>query len=174
MPRPLPAAEPAIRRAVAGEERLLWEVFHASVHTLAKAHYTREQLEAWAPDAYPGETWVARVRKNRPYVALLGGIPVGFADVQASGYIDQFFVAGAASGRGIGTRLMQTLERSARAERIPRLYSNVSLSAEPFFRKHGFIVERRQEVSVNGVSLRNARMFRVLSPVDEPGSRTPG
>ncbi|KAA8701490.1 GNAT family N-acetyltransferase [Pseudomonas cannabina] len=40
-----------------------------------------------------------------PFVAVLDDHIVGYADVQASGYIDHFFVSGFHARQGIGQRL---------------------------------------------------------------------
>ncbi len=151
-----------IRRVAAGEEHVLWSVFHSSVHEIAKSHYNQEQLDAWAPAEYPRDAWASRILQNRPFIAELEGMIVGFADIQPNGYIDHFFVSGKMTGKGVGARLMQALEETAKANNIPCMFSNVSRSAESFFLKHGFLVEFRRQVMVEGVNLDNARMYRVL------------
>ena len=55
------------------------------------------------------------------------------ADLQASGYIDQFFVAGAYARRGAARALMAHLHQAAGSRGITRLFADVSLTAEPFF-----------------------------------------
>lgn len=151
-----------LRPLAAGEEAALWAVFQSSVHELACADYTPAQLAAWAPRVYPGAEWEARIRRNRPWVALYGGRPAGFADLQAGGYIDQFFVAAFAAGRGVGGALMRKLEAEAAARGLTRLHAHVSLTAQPFFAHFGFVVEAAQAVTVRGATLRNARMERRL------------
>lgn len=47
-----------------------------------------------------------------------------------------------------------------------QLFADVSLTAEPFFRKSGFVVEARQQVEVRGVVLANARMCKELPALD--------
>lgn len=70
-------------------------VFHSSVHQLARQHYTAEQLHAWAPADYDAAQWAERLHANRPWVAEVESCIAGFADLQPSGYIDQFFCSGA-------------------------------------------------------------------------------
>jgi putative acetyltransferase len=152
-----------IRPVAPGEERLLWNVFRSSVHEFSRSQYSHEQLNAWAPAQYPGDVWESRITRNRPFVAELDGVIAGFADLHPDGYIDQFFVSGKAGGKGVGKRLMQTLEAAAKAKNLSCMFSNVSLNAEPFFLKHGFVVQERQQVIVRGVTFDNARMCRVLS-----------
>ncbi|MDP1912334.1 MAG: GNAT family N-acetyltransferase [Pseudomonadota bacterium] len=142
---------------------LLRTVFYASVHQLAARNYTPEQREAWAPLDHDAAQWAARLQANQPFVAELDGAVAGFADLQDSGYIDQFFVAPACAGRGVAKALMAHIEASAARRGITALFADVSLTAEPFFSVSGFTVEQRQQVERQGVVLRNARMGKALA-----------
>ncbi|WP_305806798.1 GNAT family N-acetyltransferase [Stenotrophomonas sp. YIM B06876] len=102
------------------------------------------------------------LRASRPFVAELEGCIAGFADLQPSGYIDQFFVRGDCAGRGVACVLMAQIHQAAQRAGMPRLRAYVSLSAEPFFSRSGFAVEARQQVEVRGVLLANARMGKAL------------
>lgn len=153
-----------IREFCEGDEHLLWLVMRSAVHEIARSHYGPEQLAAWAPEVWQEDAWTALMRSNRPFVAELDGQIAGYADVQTDGYIDQFFVSGHAAGKGVGSALMRRIEERAASLGLRRLRSNVSLVAQPFFRRFGFEIEAEQEVVVRGVSLRNASMFKVLQP----------
>lgn len=116
------------------------------------------QLEAWAPVDYDIPAWQARIRANQPFVAEIDGRPVGYADLQASGYIDHFFVAGSHARHGVGRALMAYIFQKARQRGIALLSANVSRTAEPFFARNGFSVVARQQVLIRGVALSNALM----------------
>lgn len=152
-----------------GEELQLRTLFHDSVHRLATAHYTANQLEAWAPADFDAPAWCARIRDNRPVVAEdEAGALLGYADLQSDGHIDQFFVASHAARRGVGRAMLAYLERRARRLGIARLSADISLCAETFFLHHGFRVTQRQLPIVRGVALANARMVKDLDPVQAP------
>lgn len=159
-----PSARPVltIREFREGEEHALWQVMRSAIHDIARLHYTPEQLAAWAPDDYQTDAWVALMRSNRPFVAELDGQIAGYADVQADGYIDHFFVAGHAARKGVGSALMSTIEAHARDRGVKLLRSNVSLAAQAFYRRFGFEIEAEQDVVVRGVALRNASMVKDL------------
>ncbi len=146
-----------------GDETSLRAIFHSSVHDLARHQYTAEQLDAWAPRQYDAGQWGERIRGNQPFVAEIEGHIAAYADLQASGYIDHFFVAGAYAGRGVARALMAHIHQAAASRGITHLFADVSLTAEPFFEKSGFVVEARQLVEVRGVVLANARMCKELS-----------
>jgi putative acetyltransferase len=151
-----------IRSFREGDAPVLRAVFYSSVHELARQHYRREQLNAWAPRAYDAAQWAERLRGNQPFIAEIGGRIAGFADLQASGYIDHFFVAGAFAGQGAARALMAQIHDAAARRGITELFANVSLTAESFFAKNGFVVEARQRSELRGVVLANARMRKTL------------
>ncbi len=151
-----PADAPALRA-----------LFHAAVHTRARSEYTPEQCDAWAPVSYDVAAWLARLQANRPFIAqgpAGDGVATiaGFSDLQPTGYIDHFFVAPAHAGQGVARALMAHIHAQAALRGIPRLWADVSLTAEPFFAKSGFAVEARQQVERFGVVLSNARMAKQL------------
>jgi putative acetyltransferase len=142
----------------------LWAIFYAAVHETAAADYSPEQVEAWAPGQLDGERWARRIQDIAPFVAEDAGLVVGYADLQADGYIDHFFVAPSQGRRGVGSALMRHIHQTARERRIKSLYADVSLTAQPFFARWGFVIEAEQLVEVRGIALRNARMRKALHP----------
>ena len=151
-----------IRRCHPGEELTLRAVFYLSVHGIARRHYSPPQLEAWAPQIFDADAWIARIRKNNPFVAEVGGRTVGFADLQDDGLIDHFFVEANYAGMGVGSALMNQLHLNARERGIVNLHAQVSLTAQSFFERYGFTVVRRQQVEVRGVRLDNAVMAKSI------------
>lgn len=145
-----------------GDEAALRAVFYSSVHGLACRHYSPAQLAVWAPRLYDPAQWRALIRANQPFIAELDGCIAGYADLQASGCIGHFFVAGAYGGRGVGKALMAHIHQQAASRCTGQLFSDVSLAAELFFRKSGFAVQARQQLDVQGVILANARMRKAL------------
>jgi putative acetyltransferase len=146
-----------------GEESALWEVFHSAVHSIASKNYSEEQVNAWSPANPDRAKWAERIRGINPFVAKRAGVIVGYADVQADGYIDHFFVSAAAARQGVGSALMRKLHEAAVQGKISTLFSNVSLTAQPFFEKWGFVIEFRQSISCCGVIMENFRMKKLLS-----------
>lgn len=98
----------------------------------------------------------------RPFVAVDGASFLGYADCQSDGLIDHFFVHHQHQRQGVGNLLMARIEEHAGSVGIEVLTSNVSITARPFFERHGFSVVRQQQVEVRGESLTNFRMSRTL------------
>jgi putative acetyltransferase len=58
-----------IRAARDGDLPGLIDLFRETVHTLGAAHYTRQELAAWAPDDLRPEDWSPRLTRNTALVA---------------------------------------------------------------------------------------------------------
>lgn len=152
----------SIRPFEPSEARVLREIFFRSIHELTVAEYDAAQREAWAPSEYEESEWSARLIAIQPFVARVNADVAGYADVQASGYIDHFFVSPSYARCGVGSALMGAIFERASEEGARELFSDVSLTAEPFFAKYGFFVEKRNSLRVRGVELVNATMRKVL------------
>lgn len=141
-----------------GSEAALREVFYSAIREGCVEDYTAQQIAAWAPEDYDHQWWSSLMRRLRPFVAWEGSRIVGYADLQDDGYIDHFFVHGRHQGRGVGKALMRQI-LSAGADR-GRLYSHVSRTAKPFFKRYGFRIVRCRDVEVQGVTMQNYLMER--------------
>jgi putative acetyltransferase len=151
-----------IRRFQIGDEPALFRVYSSAIHQIARGDYTQEQIDAWAPQDLDQELWNNKMRGIQPFVAEEGAEVVGYADVQSSGYIDHFFVSGFRPRQGIGGMLMEHIHQEAVTLGLVELTSDVSRTAEPFFRRYGFrVVEQRSRV-LRGVVVPNALMRKVL------------
>ena len=135
-------------------------MYFTAIHLVARHDYTAEQLEAWAPQNLDMAKWNKKMRDINPFVAVLNGELVGYADIQLNGYIDHFFVSGNHPRRGIGTLLMTRIFEEARSHGMQILTSDVSRTAQPFFAKFGFGTVEERRPTVRGVEVPNARMSR--------------
>ena len=129
-------------------------LFRTTVHAVNAADYSPEQLRAWTSGICP-ERWHATLSAHHSLVALAHEQIIGFADMDATGYLDRLYVHKDYQRRGIATALCELLERHCDA----RPFSTcASLTAEPFFAGRGYRVIFRQTVERNGISLPNCLM----------------
>lgn len=149
-----------IRRYREGEETALFEIYYSAIHLIASRDYTPEQVEAWATRSLDPELWRRKIRDINPFVAEADGQLVGYADLQANGYIDHFFVSGARPRKGIGAQLMRYLLNEAQRFGLAELTSDVSRTALPFYERFGFYVVEQRSRELRGVVIPNALMRR--------------
>ena len=151
-----------IRNYRAGDEVSLRAIFHHTIHRVNIQDYTAEQVKAWAAGELDETMWREKLEEMKPYVVDLEGKLIGYADLQADGYIDHFFCHHDWQRRGVGSLLMQKIHDEANKHDIRRLYSNVSITAKPFFKAKGFEVVKEQFVSIRGQVLKNFRMQKYI------------
>ncbi|MGR5278524.1 GNAT family N-acetyltransferase [Vibrio rotiferianus] len=152
-----------IRRFESGDEETLRTLFYYTVRKVCINDYTDAQVSAWAPNIYVAEDWNKKIALLNPFIVLLDGQVVGYADLQPDGYVDHFFCHWQHQGKGVGTALMQQLIAEGARNFNHRLYANVSLTAKPFFERHGFIVVKQQSVDIRGQTLTNFLMEKELN-----------
>ncbi|NQX17517.1 GNAT family N-acetyltransferase [Rathayibacter sp. VKM Ac-2857] len=132
-------------------------VFLAAVTETAAADYSPEQIRAWAGER-DVPTWHLAMQARNAFVATVDGELAGFSDVSVTGYIDMMFVAPRFLRRGVATRLLA--EAESQAPTAPELSADVSITARPFFERHGFVAVAEQHPVRAGVELVNWRMVK--------------
>ena len=149
-----------VRKFRKGEEKELWKLFYNTVHSVNIQDYNENQTAAWAPDDLDINIAIQKFREIDPFVVTKEGKIIGYADIQSDGYIDHFYCHHEFQGQGVGSRLFAALEKEARENGILEMYSNVSITARPFFEAMGFLVEKEQILQMGNQKLKNYRMVR--------------
>ncbi len=142
---------------------LLLALFRDTIRRVNSRDYSPDQIAAWACDDIDLVKWTERFTGRFVPVAEADGRPVGFAELESNGHIDRVYVSADHQGQGIAQRLLAAVVAEARRVGLTRLYSEVSITARPFFEKQGFVVLAEQVVNCRGVELVNYRMERLLS-----------
>ncbi|WP_299695692.1 GNAT family N-acetyltransferase [uncultured Vibrio sp.] len=144
-----------IRQYVEADVQALWDIHYHTIRNINIRDYTQEQVVAWAPEHFDLAVWKRRMKGLSPFVAELDGIIVGYTDLQANGLIDHFFCHHNYQGQGVGKALMNYVIDIGKEQGINRFYSEVSITAKPFYEHFGFEVAKAQEVEIRGQILRN-------------------
>jgi putative acetyltransferase len=156
-----------VRRYKEEDAPTLAAIYYHTIHNINVRDYSAEQLEVWAPlSTLEAATWKRKWAETQRLVlvATIINIPVGFIELEPNGHIDCFYCHPEWIRKGIGSALMQALERNAKAFHIPRLFAEVSITARPFFESKGFQVIKEQAVIRQGISLTNFAMEKLLKP----------
>lgn len=139
-------------------------VFEEAVRVTCCKDYTPSQVEAWVQRA-TSSRWRELLSGDLHFLAAVSqpsGEVAGFISVRGDGYLHSLFVHPAHQRRGVASFLLRAAEEEARRSEAPDLFSEVSLTAKPFFLSQGFSVEQEQTMRVNGVELTNFRMRKPL------------
>lgn len=147
-----------IRPYCSGDCQEMAQLFYETVHRVNCAHYTTDQLDAWATGQVDLAAWDHSFQVHLTLVAQIGGEIVGFGDLDVeTGYLDRLYVHYAYQRQGIATALCDQLERPCDGRIIT---THASITARPFFEGRGYQVVRQQQVERRGVILTNFLMER--------------
>jgi GNAT superfamily N-acetyltransferase len=72
-------------------------------------------------------------------IAEEAGRPLGVAELDTTGRLRALFVAAEVQGRGVGTRLLSEVETLARDGGLDRIQGAMSLNAERFYARAGYV-----------------------------------
>lgn len=153
-----------IRKVSSTDKENISRLHVASIRKLCVKHYTCEQLDAWisvlTPSVYDQalEEKVFLVADSAKQDLLgLGILDIGNAEVSA------IYIHPDAAGKGIGSVLLNELEKIARSSDILKLTIHSTLNAKSFYMAHGYL---EQELTFhnlpNGIKLECVRMFKEL------------
>ena len=153
----------AMRPFLAADTPLLAEIFRASIEELTGDDYSEAQQEAWVAAADDEKAFGARLAKALTLLGTMDGSPVGFASLVDNERLDMLYVHPAAAGHGVGSMLVDALEKLAAARGARRLRAEVSDTAQEFFKRRGFVAQQRNTVPLGDEWLANTTMEKPLA-----------
>ena len=164
----------ALRPILPTDAPLLAEIFRASIEGLTADDYSATQQDAWASMADDEAAFAARLANALTLLGTIDGSPVGFASLAGAERIDMLYVHPAAAGQGVGTMLIDALEKLAASRGAGRLTADVSDSAQDFFKRRGFVAKQRNTVPLGNEWLANTTMEKRLAAKERAQCRPQG
>ena len=139
------------------------ELFHTTVLTVNSKDYTKEEVEDWTSCGDSVAHWKNLLAKNDYVGAIDGqGKIIGFSSMNAEGYLHSMFVHKDQQGKGVATLLLSEVEKIAREYDVHKINVEASITARPFFEKHGYKVVKEQKAKANRLWLTNYVMEKAL------------
>lgn len=131
-----------IRDMTADDALAFLEVHRAAARGTAVNDYPPDVIEVWAPLPLTSQA-VERIRANPDgeirLIAELDRVVVGIgALVVAGSELRACYVRPEAGRRGVGAALVRALEEIASRHGLAELVLDSSLTAEPFYKAHGY------------------------------------
>lgn len=158
-----------IRRARQEDREAIWRVHGSAIRGTCAGHYSREVVETWAGRLRP-EKYAEAIDRYDFFVAEEGGVVVGFGELgREAGEVQGLYVSADAGGRGVGRKLLSTLEELARAHGLESLRLTATLNAVAFYERAGFELLARLSTTLSpGVERASVRMSKRLPRPDAP------
>ena len=164
--------KPGLRPFLPADVPMLAAIFVAAIEELTGDDYSEAQQEAWAAVAEDEEAFGNKLAGQLTLIATIQNAPVGFASLKGADHIDMLFVHPSVAGQGVASMLVDALEKLAGARGAKILTVDASDTAEPLFKKRGYVAMQRNTVTVNGEWLANTTMQKTLALEPAPGAPT--
>jgi GNAT superfamily N-acetyltransferase len=126
----------SFRAARVEDAETIFDITKASIGGLARASYSRNQIENWMGERTP-VFYEELIANGRMTVCLRAGGVVGFVDA-VPGEVTRLFILPEAAGVGLGQRLLEIGIAEARLGHSGSIRIEATINAEGFYRKHGF------------------------------------
>lgn len=153
-----------IRPFRADDAERLAALCHASVHQVGVRDYSAEQVSAWSPAVPDSTGYIRRSLDGRIFLVAVDDDDntIGYGDLEADGHIDHLYCRPDVVGTGIGSTLYDALEEVANHRGIQFLFVEASEAARRLFERKAFVLEQRNDFTINGVAIHNYRMVKTL------------
>ncbi|MBN9302821.1 MAG: GNAT family N-acetyltransferase [Dysgonomonas sp. 37-18] len=151
-----------IRFATKKDIPAIKELFRSTILSVNLKDYIPKQVGCWAARGEDPSVWEERINEQYFILAEENNTILGFAALKLSGYLNFMFVHKDYQGKGVASFLLKRIEEYARLKDISEITADVSITAQPFFSKKGYIILEQQTVCI-GISMTNYKMSKVLS-----------
>lgn len=141
---------------------LLQHLFVTSIQQTCAQDYTQKQIEVWTSSIHNIDKWLQKI-ENQFFIAAWEDEQImGFASLENGNYLDFMYVHPNHQQKGVAQRLFNQLQEQALNHGSTQLFSDVSKTALPFFKKQGFHTIKENIFEIHGVEINNFRMCKVI------------
>ncbi|MEQ8826083.1 MAG: GNAT family N-acetyltransferase [Filomicrobium sp.] len=140
----------------------LRELFAQSIEELTQEDYDEDQRAAWAARAADPQAFGKRLLDATTLVVEVEGELAGFGSLKDNQMIDMLYVHPYFVGQGVGTAIVEALERLAKGRGAEEVTADVSDAALIFFEGRGYVAQSRNSVPLEDQWLMNTTMMKKL------------
>ena len=135
-----------------------------SIEQIGPRAYSADQVAAWAARHGDAARLVDRARAGDTILVAAdeGNAACAYALIESDGHLDHLYCDPDHTRRGLADRLLSEAEDHARASGAARLYTEASEFARPAFERAGYRVTHRRDFAIDGVTIHNYAMEKVL------------
>lgn len=152
-----------LRPFLPADTMALRDLFAQSIDELTVDDYDEDQRIAWAAKAEDAAEFRARLTEALTLVVQLEGEYLGFGSLKDNKTIDMLYVHPDYAGEGVGTALVDALEKIAGARGAEAITVDASDTAVPFFERRGYVATQRNSVPLDDQWLSNTTMLKRLA-----------
>lgn len=127
-----------IRKATENDLSQITQLFFDTVNTVNQKDYSKDQISVWSASSQNLDFWLNCIESQFFIVAERDNLIIGFASLDENARVDFMYVHKDFQNIGVATKLLDALESEAYEKDFTGIWSDVSITAKPFFLKNGF------------------------------------
>ena len=151
-----------LRPFLIADTAALQDLFAQSIEELTADDYSEDQRLAWISTAADAEAFAERLAGMVTLVIQIDGEYAGFASLKDNKTLDMLYVHPYHAGQGVGTALVDALERIAAGRGASEITVEASDTAVPFFEARGYTGTQRSMMPRDDQWLPNTTMKKPL------------
>ncbi len=144
-----------IRKANHNDVTAITTIFKETIQTVNAKDYSPEQIALWVSGGDDIQKWLDRIDEHYFVVTEENDQVTGWAYLSNGNYFDGLYIHKDHQGKGLATLFLKHFEEKVRENGHDQMDSDVSITALPFFEKHGFEIVRKQQKEFKGLIFEN-------------------
>ncbi len=154
--------EYSIRNAKKKDLPQITMLFRETIIAVNSNDYDALQVAKWSSGYKNSVKWESRIKNRYFLVAVNSDKLLGFAAATKKAKLDLLYVHKDFQSQGIGSSLLEKLEKKVLEEGIKRMEARVSTTALRFFKNKGYSIIAPENRDLGGVELLRYRMYKIL------------
>ena len=140
----------------------LKEVYFDSISSIDENIYTKEHKFAWASQAWENSEFEKSLLKGFGLKLICDNKIIGFATRYPENRLSLLYVRGDFKRKGLGSMILNSIERDALNSGINKLNTEASLISYKLLLKRKWEIFRKEKVTIKGLIFERYRMFKIL------------
>jgi len=151
-----------IRKALKSDCKEIGNMYFDTVNAINSKDYSKEKIDVWAASGKRYDMWKKKISEQYFLVAETDNIITGISSIDKSGYLDFMYVHKDYQRMGIAQSLLNEIEKKAYEQKNSEIWAYVSLTADPFFKKNGYIFSGEIIITIKGIEFVDRIMKKKL------------
>ena len=140
----------------------LKEVYFDSICSIDENIYSKEHKFAWARQAWENSEVEKSLLKGKGLKLICDKKIIGFATRYPENRLSLFYVRGNFQGKGLGTLILDSIEKDAFKSGINKLNTEASLISYKLLLNRKWEMHYKEKININGLIFERYKMFKIL------------
>ena len=138
----------------------LKKLYFDSVLSIDERIYSKEQKRAWAGQAWENKNFDLSINKGKGWLINKNERLIAFATRYPNNKIALLYCRGDSQRKGYGTILLQKLEKEAKEEGLPSLFTEASLLSYKLLLRNNWEIIHKENIIIKNIIFERYKMVK--------------